>query len=58
MWMRGVKPKLIAASLNTVRVLRGSGAQLDAEQEKNVKKFEAVVAAYEEMQRCGQGANG
>jgi hypothetical protein len=48
--------RLIAARLsyreyltlrNTVRVLRGSGAPLDHEQEKKVKEFEAVVRAYE-----------
>jgi len=53
-----LKSKLIAASLSpndyltlraTVRVLRGAGVPLDAEQEKKVSDFEAVVAAYEEQ---------
>lgn len=61
-----LKAKLIAATLsrqeyllfrNTVRVLRFSGALLSPEQEKNVKKFEAVVRAYQELN--GElGANG
>jgi hypothetical protein len=37
---------------NTVRVLRGSQALLDPEQEKKVREFEAVVAAYQEEHPC------
>jgi hypothetical protein len=53
-----LKNKLVAASLtrkeyltlrNTVRVLRGAGVALDAEQKKKVSDFQAVVTAYEEQ---------
>ena len=52
-----LKTRLIAASLapsqyltlrNTVRVLRFSEA-LTSEQQEQVKKFEAVIAAYQEI---------
>jgi hypothetical protein len=32
-----------------VRILRWSGAPLDPEQERQVKKFEATVAEYERI---------
>lgn len=53
-----LKVDLIAASLsereylhlrNTVKILRFSGAPLNSDQEKKVKEFEAVVAAYERI---------
>lgn len=56
-----LKTRLIAASLtwrqyltlrNTVRVLRFSGASLNAEQQEKLKEFEAVVTAYQEAQPC------
>lgn len=34
---------------NTVRVVRGAGVNLDPENERQVKKFEATVAEYERL---------